>query len=285
MLQFLKSGKFKTFLLVIAGLLMGAVIAVATNGSSSPVTDAVGTIFSPLQKLSSIVAQKVNFLEDSFASAGSYKKEVERLQQKIAEYESQLADYNDMQHKLQSYETMLGVKENNPDFSLQRASVIGTDSADMFTSLIIDKGSNDDVSENDPVVYGSYVVGIVKKVHPSYSVVETILSPDVNISAIESKTRETAYLTTTIEQSQNGHCVLSGLSRTTSVTPGGLILTSGIGGTYPKGLIIGTVSEVSESKYDLSNYAIVEPGVNVKEIEDLFVITDFEGQGIEEIIE
>lgn len=285
MLQFLKSGKFKTFLLVIAGLLMGAVIAVATNGSSSPVTDAVGTIFSPLQKLSSLVAEKVDFLEDSFASAGSYKKEVERLQQKIAEYESQLADYNDMQHKLQSYETMLGVKENNPDFSLQRASVIGTDSADMFTSLIIDKGSNDDVSENDPVVYGNYVVGIVKKVHPSYSVVESILSPDVNISAIESKTRETAYLTTTIEYSQNGHCVLSGLSRTTSVTPGGLILTSGIGGTYPKGLIIGTVSEVSESKYDLSNYAIVEPGVNVKEIEDLFVITDFEGQGIEEIIE
>lgn len=285
MLQFLKSGKFKTFLLVIAGLLMGAVIAVATNGSSSPVTDAVGTLFSPLQKLSSIVAEKIDFLEDSFASAGSYKKEVERLQQKIAEYESQLADYNDMQHKLESYETMLGVKENNPDFELERASVIGTDSADMFTSLIIDKGSNDDVSENDPAVYGNYVVGIVKKVHPSYSVVESILSPDVNISAIESKTRETAYLTTTIEHSQNGYCVLSGLSRTTSVTPGGLILTSGIGGTYPKGLIIGTVSEVSESKYDLSNYAIVEPGVNVKEIEDLFVITDFEGQGIEEIIE
>lgn len=285
MLQFLKSGKFKTFLFVIAALFTGAVIAVATQGSSSPVTDAVGTIFSPLQKASSFIAQKADWFEESFASAGSYKKEVERLQQKIAEYESQLADYNEIQHKLESYETMLGVKENNPDFALQRASVIGTDSADMFTSLIIDKGSNDDVSENDPVVYGNYVVGIVKKVHPSYSVVESILNPDVNISAIESKTRETAYLTTTIEHSQNGNCILAGLSRTTTVTPGGIILTSGIGGTYPKGLIIGTVSEVAESKYDLSNYAVVEPGVNVKELEDLFVITDFDGQGIEEIIE
>ncbi len=285
MLQFLKSGKFKTFVFVVSALLVGAVIAVATQGSSSPVTNVVGTLFSPLQKVSSFVADKVNWFEDSFESAGEYKNEVERLRQKIAEYENQLADYNDMLHKVESYETMLGVKEKNPDFVMERASVIGTDSADMFTSLIIDKGSNNKISENDPVVCGNYLVGIVKKVHPSYSVVESILNPDVNISAIESKTRETAYVTTSIDYAKNGHCILSGLSRTTAVTPGGLILTSGIGGTYPKGIIIGTVSEVAESKFDLSSYAVIEPGVNIKDIEDLFVITDFEGQGIEEIIE
>ncbi len=264
MLQFLKSRKFKTFLFVVTAILCGAVIAVATQGSSSPVTDAVGTVFRPLQKASAFISEKVNWFEDSFASAGNYKKEVERLRQKVAEYENQLAAYHDMEHKLESYETMLGVKEDNPDFSFQRATVIGTDSSDMFSSLIIDKGSNNDISENDPVVSGNYVVGIVKKVHPSYSVVESVLNPDVKISAIESKTRETAYLTTTIEYSRNGTCILSGLSRTTSVTPGGIILTSGIGGTYPKGLIIGTVSEVVESKYDLSSYAVVEPGVDVR---------------------
>lgn len=285
MLQFLKSGKFKSFLFVIAALMAGAVIAVATHGSSSPVTDVVGFVFKPLQSVSAFIAEKVNWFEGSFASSGNYRQEIERLEQQIAEYENQLADYNDMQHKIESYETMLGVKEDNPDFALQRANVIGTDSADMFTSLIIDKGSNHGISENDPVISGYYVVGIVKKVHPSYSVAESILNPDVNIGALESKTRETAYLTTTIEYSRNGYCVLSGLSRTTSVTPGGLILTSGIGGTYPKGLIIGTVSEVNESKYDLSNYAVVEPGVNVRDIEDLYVITDFEGQGVEEIVE
>ncbi len=285
MLQFLKSRKFKSFLFVVAALLMGAVIAVATKGSSSPVTDAVGTVFQPLQKVSAFISQKVNWFEDSFAYAGKYKKEIELLEQKIAEYESLIVDYNDMKHKLESYETMLGVKENNPDFSLQRGSVIGTDSADMFTSLIIDKGSSDDISENDPVISGSYVVGIVKKVHPSYCVAQSILNPEVNISAIESKTRETAYLTTTIEHSLNGNCILSGLSRTTEVTPGGLILTSGIGGTYPKGLIIGTVSEVVESKYDISSYAVVEPGADVRELEDVYIITDFSGQGVEEIID
>ncbi len=285
MLQFLKSKKFKTFTLVICALLIGAVIAVATSDSSSPVTNVIGTVFSPLQKAAGYIADNVGWLGDSFRSSGSYKNEIERLRQKVAEYENQLVDYNDMLEKIASYETMLGVKEKNPDYALERASIIGTDSADMFTSLIIDKGSNDGVSVNDPAVYGSYVVGIVKKVHPSYSVVQSVLNPDINISALDSKTRETAYVTTTSEYALKGSCLFSGLERTTAVSPGGIILTSGIGGIYPKGLIIGTVSEVCESGYDLSNYAVIEPGVNVKEIEDLFVITDFDGQGIEEIIE
>lgn len=272
-------------MLVICALLIGAVIAVATSDSSSPVTNVIGTVFSPLQKAAGYIAENVGWLGDSFRSSGSYKNEIERLRQKVAEYENQLVDYNDMLEKIASYETMLGVKEENPDYALERASIIGTDSGDMFSSLIIDKGSNDGVSVNDPAVYGNYVVGIVKKVHPSYSVVQSVLNPDINISALDSKTRETAYVTTTAEYALKGSCIFSGLERTTAVSPGGIVLTSGIGGIYPKGLIIGTVSEVCESGYDLSNYAVIEPGVNVKDIEDLFVITDFDGQGIEEIIE
>lgn len=285
MLQFFKSRKFKAFMLVICALLTGAVIAVASAKGTSPVTNFIGSVLSPVQKLTSYIADNVKWVSDSFESAGSYKNEIERLEQQIAEYENQLVDYNELQQKLSSYETMLGVKEENADFVLERANIIGTDAADMFTSLIIDKGSKDGISVNDPAVYGNYVVGIVKKVHPYYSVVESILNPDVNISALDSKTRETAYVTTNIEFSEKGHCIFAGLERTTSVSPGGIILTSGIGGIYPKGLIIGTVNEVCESEYDLSNYAVIEPGVNVKEIEDLYVITDFDGQGIEEIID
>jgi rod shape-determining protein MreC len=285
MLQFLKSRKFKTFMFVICALLVGVIIAVATSNSSSPVTNVIGTVFSPVQKVAGHIAENVGWLGDSFRSSGSYKSEIERLRQKIAEYENQLVEYNDMRQKLESYETMLGVKEENPDFKLERANVIGTDSGDMFKSLIIDKGSSDGVSVNDPAVYGNYVVGIVKKVHPSYSVVQSVLNPDINISALDSKTRETAYVTTSAEYSLKGSCLFSGLERTTAVSPGGIILTSGIGGIYPKGLIIGTVSEVCESGYDLSNYAVIEPGINVREIEDLFVITDFKGQGVEEIID
>jgi len=175
---------------------------------------------------------------------------------------------------------MLGVKELNSSFVLEDCNVIGADSMDMFSSIIIDKGSNSDIAYNDPVISGNYVVGIVKKVHPTYSVVETILNPDTKISALESKSREIAYATTTMEFSRKGNCLLAGLSRSSSITPGGIIVTSGIGATYPKGLIIGTVSEVNESEYDLSSYAVIEPGVDVSQLEDVYVIKEFAGQGI-----
>ena len=180
-----------------------------------------------------------------------------------------------------SYEEMLGVKASNPDYVLAPANIIGSDAADQFSSLMIDKGSNDDVAVNDPVICGGYLVGIVKKVNPTDSVVLSLLNPQINVSAIESKTRETAYVTTDSEQSKNGTCMLAGLERTTLIAPGGIVITSGIGGIYPKGLIIGTVTQVLESEYDLTSYAILEPGVDPRSIEDVFVITDFRGQGAE----
>lgn len=280
MLEFLKSTKFKIFVVVICAVMAGSVIAVATVNSSSPVTSAVGVVFRPLQKLSGFISEKLDWFTASFESAGAYKDEIERLNQKIAEYENRIAENGELEHKVKTYEAMLGVKELNRDFEFESCNIIGADSMDLFSSIILDKGSDSDITLNDPVISGNYVVGIVKKVHPTFCVVETLLNPDTKISALESKSREIAYVTTTLEFSQKGSCLLSGLSRTSSITPGGIIVTSGIGATYPKGLIIGTVSEVNESPYDLSSYAVIEPGVDLSQLEDVFVITDFAGQGV-----
>ena len=76
---------------------------------------------------------------------------------------------------------------------------------------------------------------------------------------------------------------MAGLERTTDIAPGGIVLTSGIGGVYPKGLILGTVTQVCDSDYDLTSYAVITPGAKIDELEDIFVITDFKGQGVEQI--
>lgn len=283
MRHFFKSVQFKIFIFVISAVFFGMVIAVATGDGVSPLSVAAGTVFTPLEKLTGTISEKFSWFSSSFASAGAYKNENERLKEKIAEYENQLVEYDEMKRKITSYEEMLEVKENNQDFVLESANVIGTDNADVFSSIIIDKGKNDGVEVNDPVVYGNYLVGVVKKVNESYSVVRTVLNPKVNISATESKTRETGYVTSDISKTESGKCILAGLERTTAVSPGGIVVTSGIGGIYPKGLIIGTVSQVLESSVDISSYAVITPGVDIESVEDVFVIKEFEGQGIEEI--
>ena len=281
MRQFLKNTPVKVFAVILAALLFGAVFASVSQNDTSPVTKVVSVVFTPLQKATAFVSEKLHAFGASFASANTYRAENEALRQQVAEYQAKLVDYDEIKHKITSYEEMLGVKADNRDYALAPANIIGADAADQFTSLMIDRGSNDDISVNDPVICGGYLVGIVKKVNPTYSVVLSLLNPQINVSAIESKTRETAYVTTDSEQSKNGACIMAGLERTTLIAPGGIIITSGIGGIYPKGLIIGTVTQVVESEYDLTSYAIVEPGVDLRGLEDVFVITDFRGQGIE----
>ena len=281
MRQFFKSTQVKVFAVILAALLFGAVVAAVSQNDTSPVSKAVSVAFVPLQKATSFLSEKLRLFGASFASANTYRAENEALRQQVAEYQAKLVDYDEIKHKMTSYEEMLGIKASNPDYVLAPANIIGSDAADQFSSLMIDKGSNDDVAVNDPVICGGYLVGIVKKVNPTDSVVLSLLNPQINVSAIESKTRETAYVTTDSEQSKNGTCMLAGLERTTLIAPGGIVITSGIGGIYPKGLIIGTVTQVLESEYDLTSYAILEPGVDPRSIEDVFVITDFRGQGAE----
>lgn len=283
MQQLLKSKRFKAFVCIIAALLLGVMLAAVTSSNSSPASSVFGIVMQPIQKLSATVSEKLSGLGLKFQSSGKYLEEIENLKKQLETYENELVDYEDTKNKLDSYASMLDIKEENPDYQLSPASIIGRDSLDAFYSFIIDKGSSDGVSVNDPVVYGSYVVGVVHSVKATYSVVWTILNPKVNISSIESRTRESGYTTTTAELSLDGKCMLSGLDKSTQISVGGIVSTSGIGGIYPKGLIIGRIVDITENDYDISLNAIIEPGVSITELEDIFVITDFKEQGISDI--
>ncbi len=285
MQHLLNSKRFKAFLCIIVAIAIGCVIAVATNSKSSPAGNVFGAVMQPIQKLSALVSEKMGDLGLKFQSSTKYLEEIEKLEKQIEQYENDLVGYEEAKKKLDSYSNMLDIKEDNPDYQLCPADIIGRDSLDAFNSFIIDKGSSDGVSVNDPVVSGNYVVGVVHSVKATHSVVWTVLNPKVNISAIESRTRESGYVTTNAELSLDGKCMLSGLDKATQISVGGIVSTSGIGGIYPKGLIIGKVVDIRENDYDISINAVIEPGVNISELEDVFVITDFKEQGISDIDE
>ena len=98
------------------------------------------------------------------------------------------------------------------------------------------------------------------------------------MSAYEIRTREDCYTESDTGLAKTGRIRISGLSRSTPIVPGGIVCTSGTGGIFPKDLIIGTVSEVVNDETDISAYASVIPGVDSKDITDVFVITYFNGQ-------
>ena len=278
MRDFFKSLRFKVMLAVVIALIAGIIFAAATTSGSSPLSSAASVVFSPLQKIATVLADKINDINGSFVGSSVYLEEISELNEEILELEEQLADYERTKQQLEAYEDFLELKENNSDFELVAAQVISRDSADSFYSFTLNVGTSDGVSVNDPVVYGSYVVGVVDTVSIVTCTVKTILDPDLNISVYEMKTNENGYCTTTIELSAESLCLMAGLTSDTAISVSGIVCTSGLAGVFPRDLIVGFVTEVRNSDTDVSCYAVVEPGVDISSLSDVCVITAFDGQ-------
>lgn len=279
MKRFLHSQGFKTLVIVFCIVLLGVICASFSHNASSPFTSAISVVFSPLQKISTAISNNLKDVNASFKSSTVYIKENEELKNEIADLRQQLADYDELKQKVDAYEEFYGIKQENPDFEFSYASVISKDAMDAFGSFTLDVGSKDGIEVNDPVIYGDYVVGIVKKVNFSTCVVYSVLDPRVNIGAYESGTKEYGYVSGDESIYKDGLCKMYGLDSSTSVVGGGIVCTSGAGGVFPNGLIIGEVKGVKEDDVTSAYYAEVKPFSELSDITDVFVITSFEGQG------
>ena len=278
--EFFRSKKFKILACVVAALLVGTIFAALSHNGTSPVSSVLSAAFSPIERFSSFVAEKTNGFTVNFRSSASYLERVKELEAEIEKYRVQLVEFEQTKQKIAVYEEFLDVKEENPDYEFEDASIIARDSADMYYSFVIGKGSSSGIEVNDPVIYGKHLVGVVSSVKINTAVVKTILDPELNAGAYDVQSREYGYVTTNNELSSDEKCMLPGLKSSTSITSGSVICTSGIGGIYPKDLIIGTVDEVLNDTQTVSVYAVIEPGVAIADLQDVFVIKSFDGQGI-----
>lgn len=279
MRNFLRSTSFKILLTVAVVLLAGAIAAAALASGTSPLTSAVGTVFSPLSDAAAYISEKFDNFKGGFISSRSYMDRVEELEEQVADYQSKLVDYEKLQKQVEAYEKFLGVKEKNPDFQFVAGTVIGRDAADVFGSFVLNCGSADGVAVGDPVISGEYLIGIVNETSPTSCTVLSVCDPKFSAAAYEIRTGEAGYTQTTTKLGVQGGLKLSGLERDTAVAEGGIVCTSGVGGVFPRGLIIGTVTTVQKEEGDISYYAEVKPEIEISEVQDAFVITDFEGKG------
>ena len=272
-------------IVIIVVVLAGVVFASVSHNASSPLTSAVSTIFSPLQKLSDVISDSLGDVSASFKSSTLYRAEIVDLEKQLAQERKKTADYEELKNKVEVYEKFYSIKQKNADYQFSYGSVISKDATDAYNSFVLNTGTNDGVSVGDPVIYGEYVVGVVKKVSFTTCVVYSILDPRVNIGAYEAGTKEYGYVSGDTALYSNGLCKLYGLNSSTSIVSGGIVCTSGAGGVFPGGLIIGEVSAVKTDEITSAYYAEIKPYFLPDDITDVFVITDFAGQGEGEIKE
>lgn len=278
MKKFFSSVKFRITLAVLCALLLAVFFAAVTTDGSSPLSSAVSFVMTPLENAALKIAQSFEDFNGYFVSSGVYMQQIEELESRINELRSEMVEYEKTKHKLEAYEDFLGVKEENPDFTFVPAEIIMRDTSDYYGAFTLNAGSADGVSVNDPVIYADNLIGVVNTVNQNNCTVYTLFNPDISVTAYEIRTRESCYTEADYFLSQEGIIKLSGFRKNTPVVSGGIVCTSGIGGIYPKDLIIGTVKEIRNDVTGLSSYALITPGVDFTKLTDVFVITDFEGK-------
>ena len=169
-----------------------------------------------------------------------------------------------------------GLRQQRRDFTFEAARVIERSTSNWSRTLTLNKGTGLGVAIGDCVVdqYG-YLVGVVTEAGANWCTVTTILDTDSQLGALVFRTGEVTVAMGDLALMGQGKLKLSYLEGESSLINGDMIVTSGLGGYYPSGLVIGSVEEIKTDDNGLTRYATIIPKTDITQLVEVFVITDF----------
>lgn len=277
MKEFLKGRGFKILIAAVC-ILLGVTLVTASMGNSY-LNSALGFIITPMQQLSAKISGAAAEVSPSGKTVEELEAEIARLTDERDKLVKLTIDYYDIKKNNEQYSKFLEIKQQNKELKFAPGVVISSSSLDLFHGFTLDVGSTSGISKDDPVITDSGLVGWVSEVYPTYCKVTTILSPDTNVGVIVQRTGDSGVVTGDLKLADQNLVKWKFLTAQNKLEPGDIVITTGISGLYPRGQAIGTVKEIKNDETDGSLYAIVEPYVSIKDVRDVFVITDFPGQG------
>lgn len=279
--DFFRSVKFKIILCMIA-LFTGIMLYSVTRGGNEIGGERFFVkVFEPVWILAENTSQSVKKYINICLDAESIYEENKRLHDEIGNLNKQLVDYENTKDELQELKKFVGIKEENPDFTLSHpCSVISHITNDPYGSFVIDSGSSDEIELYDPVVTSEGLVGVITSLSTDYSIVTTILSPDVSIGAIGLESKDTGVIEGSPLYAGESVCKMIYIDKdANTLRTGEYIVTSGEGGLFPKNYPVGKVKSIDIEENGLSAFAEIEPFVDFSHITSVMVITDFDGKG------
>ena len=225
-------------------------------------------ICSPFQKASMFVIKTVHgvFLEYLFFF--HLQKENVMLKQRIAELQKEDHQMKEMALANERLKRLLEFRETISP-SVVAAEVIGQDPSSWFRSMTINKGEKDGVQKGMAVISPEGVIGQILKTSLYHSTVLLITDYNSAIDSIVQRTRAKAI----VEGLGENRCLLKYLLRKEEVVVGDVVVTSGLSGNFPKGLMVGEIRKVEKRGHGVFQYAELAPSVDMTRLEEVLVIT------------
>ena len=148
--------------------------------------------------------------------------------------------------------------------------VIGREAGGWVRSLTVNRGRGDGIAQQTPVIVPEGLVGRVVQVHRGAAVIQLLNDPASTVGAVVQRTR-TAGL---VEGDAGGAMRFKFMARDgASVAPGDLVVTSGLGTLFPKGLPVGRVVKIEDKGSALFHFAVLAPAVDFSRVEEVLLVT------------
>lgn len=265
------------WLLGIAAALAVLLCVLSSFGGADLLHNAAGIITYPFRSAAAAVSGWVGGVADRFGSVKELQQENDALRQEVARLEEEVRQARSDSEENERLRSLLNLRQQRRDFVFESARVIERSTTNWSSTLTLSKGSQFDIAEGDCAVDANgYLVGVVTEVGWNWCTVTTVLDTGSHLGSLVFRTGEAAVAEGDLSLMPEGKLKLSYLMNSEQLINGDLVVTSGLGGYYPSGLVIGSVDEIRTDEGGVTRYAVLSPHAEISALTEVFIIKDFE---------
>lgn len=234
--------------------------------------NAVSSIMTPIQTFFAGITESIAGYFRSMKLRSNIETEYNALRAENEQlvYKAMLAD--ELQQTLLQYEDLSDEIRANQEMKPVVATVVGRSDANYFSTLTINKGKDDGVEDYMAVTISGALVGYTENTKKNEATVRTIIDSNASIAAIIQSSRDQGTVRGTLGIDGTPMCRMYYLPDDNLPRPGDLVVTSGVGMSFPKGIPIGEVRESTRGMDANKQYIVIEPKVDFQHLEYVIVL-------------
>lgn len=260
---------------IILTIILLTTLVVCTNIDTNKFSYAEGIankLIIPIQTGMTYLKNKILKNNVFFSDISNLKNENEELKQENLKLEESLRELEIIKAENETLREYAKMTDKYASYKTVPAYIIDKDISNFDNTIVINVGTNDGVYANMPVIASEGLVGYIISSTKNTAKVQTIIDTSSSTSAILSISRDEMILKGTLENQNQLRATY--IATDANFVLGDKVETSGLGGIYPKGILIGTLKEVIDTKNITARYAIIETAVDFTKLENVLIITE-----------
>ncbi|MEA2013750.1 MAG: rod shape-determining protein MreC [Thermodesulfobacteriota bacterium] len=255
----------------VLGLVVASLIVFSLNVRSTEKTGffkkVVLEIAAPLENAVSLAFRSIDLAWERYVLLVGVERKNRDLNARVVSLIKEVNDYREMSIEYGRLRKLMDLKDDS-GFSTVVARVVGRNRLSGFRTILINKGTADGIKNDFPVIAEEGMVGRVIEVSWNVSKVLLLVDYNSNIDALIQRNRYRGVL----QGSGKSECELKYVQRSEDVKVGDVVMSSGLAGVFPKGLVLGKVVEVNKEASGLFQRIGVCPVLDITRLEEVLVI-------------